>query len=210
VKVGGDTRRISLREGERHVLDFAEVEADEVGERGCYRNVTIDVTAKVIEGPSLAGELLRYDLWHRHNGGPGQRTALQRQQMVGRQGRAMEFRFAPLRFPVPGARLEDGSEIESILEVLGKVRGRIRADGTIDVSLDATRWVDAERAGTPRRGGIGGGGTKRFNVAPGETVTMRLPTPSGRAGVEPDVWVDTAEFYAGSIDEIVLTVTREP
>ena len=207
VKVAGDTRRISVREGERHVLDFVEVDA--VSEGGCYRNVTVDVTAHVIEGPSLAGALLRYDLWHRHTAGPGRRTALQRLQMVGEHGRAMEFRFAPVRFPVPGARLEDGSEVESIIEVSGEVRGRIRADGTIDVSLDATRWVDAEKAGSPRRGGIGGGGTKRFNVVPGETVTMRLPTPSGRTGAGPNVWVDNAEFHAGAVDEIVLTVTRE-
>jgi hypothetical protein len=220
VVVGGDTRRISVREGERHVLDFVEVDAGI--EAGCYRNVTVDVTADVVEGASLAGGLLRYDLWLRHVVEQG-RTALQRQQMVGQHGRTMEFRFAPLRFPVPGARLEDGSEVESIIEVLGEVRGRIRADATIDVSLDAERWVDAEKAGAPRRGGMGGGGTKRFNVVSGETVTMKLPPPSGRSGVGPGlrgsttgqvegdstVWVDNAEFYAGARDEIILTVTRE-
>jgi len=206
VKVGGDTRRISAREGERHVLDFVEVGPG--SERGCYRNVTIDVTADVIEGASLAGELLRYDLWFRHTDDQGG-AALQRHQMIGQHGRAMEFRFVPLRFPVPGARLEDGSGVESIIEVFGEALGRSRTDGTIDVSLEARRWVDAEKAGTPRRGGIGGGGTKRFNVVPGATVTMRLPTPSGRSGAGPNVWVDNAEFHAGAVDEIVLTVTRE-
>ncbi|MDX1388039.1 MAG: hypothetical protein R3344_02560, partial [Acidobacteriota bacterium] len=112
-----------------------------------------------------------------------------------------------------------------ILEVMGALRGRVRPDGSIDVRLGATRWVDAEKAGTPRRGGIGGGGTKVFSVLAGETVSMVLPAPGGRNGVSvtttvktqgaevksdsTEVWVDNKEFFAGHQDELILTVTRE-
>ena len=45
-----------------------------------------------------------------------------------------------------------------VVEILGAVQGRVRDDGTIDVRLEATRWVDTVLNGDPRAGGVGGGG----------------------------------------------------
>lgn len=218
VKIAGDTRRISMREGESQVLDY--VDAGPSFDPDCYRNLTVEVRAKVAEDPALVDELLGYDLWFRHTDASGRLTE-RRFEAVGRQGEELNFQFVPLRFPAPEAVLDDGSILDSILEVGGMVQGRLRPDGSIDVRLSATRWVDAERAGTPRRGGIGDGGNKTFSVLPGETVAMKLPAPSGRNGIawkssgppygpEDSVYVDSAEFYAGHTDELILTITRAP
>lgn len=97
----------------------------------------------------------------------------------------LEFRFAPMRFRVVGAILEDGSPVDSILESFASIRGRLRPDGTIGVDVGITRMVGAAAVGKPRTGGVGGGGRKQFSLASGETVSMVLPPPQGRYGVAP-------------------------
>jgi hypothetical protein len=230
IRVGGDTRRILMDEGERHVLDFLSSERETAH---CFRNQIIEVTAELQEDPALAGETLGYDLWFKHTDGKGAVTT-RRFQAAGRQGEKLEFRFVPFRRPVSGAVLEDGSAVESILETSGTIRGRLRPDGTISLDLDVSRNVEVAPAGSAGAGTAGGGGRKVFSVAPGQTVSMVLPPPEGRMGVnrtktgmttgsivmgpgivppkpgeERMVWVDNREFYAGHKDELVLTVRRE-
>lgn len=216
--VAGGRRRIELREGARHVLDFVAF-----GAGSAYQNAVLQIELGVEEDPALAGERLRYDLWYRHREPNGAETA-RRFASAGLQGETVEFRFVPLRYGVPGARLGDGSGVDTILEISGTVQGRVRADGTIDLELRASRWVDAEPAGSPRRGGIGDGGSKQLNLRPGETVSLVLRAPGGTAGVSRsgasadhsgsgaprmEVNVDMQEFFAGHEDSLILTVTRE-
>ncbi len=209
-KVGGDVRTLTMREGESHVLDFVDMPPN--AETHCSRNALIRVVVTVEEDPTLAEEKIAYDLWYEHRDAQG-RATIRRYQAVGKQGERLDYRFLPLRFPAPGLTLPDGSGIDSILEISGSLRGRVRADGTIEVRLDASRWVDAERAGDPRRGGIGDGGEKVFSVTQGETVRMELPeTSRGRTGLVVEgreFWVDNGQFYAGHRDALVLTVSRE-
>jgi len=63
VRVAGDTRRIEMREGEKHVLDFVSFtpSADDY----CASNVQIAITAKVEEDPQFQNESLAYDVWPR-------------------------------------------------------------------------------------------------------------------------------------------------
>ena len=142
-------------------------------------------------------------------------------QAVGLQGEEVEFRFPSLRFPVPDQRL-GGESLEAIVDVSGKVRGRLRPDGSIVLALFAGRGMDVEIAGRPRRGGVGDGGGKAFTVRPGETVQFDLPEPQGGSYLEVSgdgtsgtvtrptggVGVKFDEFFAGSEFSLLLTVNR--
>jgi hypothetical protein len=214
MRVGGDTRRISMKEGERHVFDYANL-----GSSGGHEPHRIfEVTASIVEDEAFAGERIGYDLWYRHTDDHG-RTTTRRFQSSGRQGEIVETTFAPLRFPVPDTA-PGVPALESILEVSASIQGRIRSDGSIDARFGAGRYVDTELAGSPRRGGIGDGGRKLVNLVPGETISLVLPVPRGRNGLtakevgaddslNDELMIDSAKFYANHKDELIVTVTRE-
>jgi hypothetical protein len=218
-QVAGDIRTITMKEGETHILDFVAIEPGQ--EDYCSANVSIAVTAKIAEDPEMKFEALEYDLWLRHTDSKG--GVHDRQfRTIGGQGTLIEYRMLPLRFVAAESFYPNGAGIDSILEISGAVRGRLRADGSVDVKLDASRWIGIARQGMPRRGGVGDGGTKIFSVVPGETVSMVLPTPRGAncttlqsssSGTNLDTTpqenkhcVDSAEFYGNHQDEIILTV----
>ncbi|HKQ61804.1 MAG TPA: hypothetical protein VJS92_10955 [Candidatus Polarisedimenticolaceae bacterium] len=222
--VGGDTRRIVLREGEHHILDTLSPPSAELAPDSGYANVMVGIEATVEEDPQLASERLRYDLWYEHASADG-RKERRRFQAVGRQGEKLDYQFGLLRFSVPDVKLADGTEIDSLIEVSGTLQGRVRRDGSIDLRLGAGRWVSAVIAGEPRQGGIGDGGGKVVSIVPGEAVSLTLPVPQGKCGVGPksssfvpsgsrravpgEVWVDNHAFYAGHQDSLILTVTRD-
>jgi hypothetical protein len=146
---------------------------------------------------------------------------------TGRQGEAVQFSFAPLRFPVSGVSFADGSKVDVTLEILGSLRGRVRSDGSIDLNLSATRWVDLVPSGTTSRGGTAGRGRKVVTVITGETVALGLPVPTGSTVVSPtafrgstdsrkltqagpnEIVVNYEQFFAGHADDLIVTVTRE-
>ena len=223
-RLAGDTRTIHLREGERHVLHHVDIEPSP--DDYCNRNVSIAIGAAIVEDPQFSDALLEYDVWLRHTDEAGE---VHRRQFraVGGQGEQISYRMLPLSFRALDSFFADGAGIDSILEIGGSVRGRLQEDGTIELQLDATRWIDARREGLPRDGGVGDGGKKVFSVAAGETVGMLLPTPRGSncvghddggsaaiAGRSADATqdahcVDNAVFYRDHQDEIILTVRRD-
>jgi hypothetical protein len=224
IKIAGDTREITFKEGEKHVLDFLDAKPTE--NFSCYRNVIIEITAHVEEDPELVNELIKYDFWLQHKSSENN-FINRRYQALGRQGEIIDFHFLPMRFPIPEKTLPDKSNLEAILEVDGKIQGRVRRDGSISVKLNVSRWIDTEKAGSPRRGGIGDGGTKLFSVFPDESVGMSLPSPSGSSGIsisskmasssplekKVDSWgdvigIDHAEFFKGQEDSLILTIRR--
>lgn len=217
IKVGGDTRRIEMVEGERSVLDS--VFFDPPPNDYCASSVQVAIGAHVMEDPSLQYELLSYDVWFEHEEASG-RITRRRFEGIGRQDEEVSFHVLPMRFPVPDARTVDGVPYDAILEMSGSIRGLVRKDGSIQVRLSAGRWTDVEEHGKPRRGGIGDGGKKIFTIEPGETVRMTLPVPGGSNGINEtvtrngvvigknEVKVDNAVFYEGSQDSIILTVDR--
>jgi len=222
--VAGDRTKIKMREGERHLFDFIQY-ADETTPV-CRRSTAVGFTASIAEDPALADAVLTYDLWVRH-AQPGRDEVVRRFRGTGRQGEAVRFSFAPLRFPVSGVSLADGSKVDVVLEILGSLRGRVRSDGAIDLNLSATRWVNLVPSGAASRGGTAGSGRKVVTVVAGETVALGLPVPSGAAGVSPtvsrgatdsgklsesgpdEIVVNYDDFFAGHVDDLILTVTRE-
>jgi hypothetical protein len=222
--VAGDRTKVKMKEGERHLFDFIQY-VDEPTP-ACRRNTTVGFTASIAEDPALADAVLTYDLWVRHAQPRGDEV-VRRFRGTGRQGEAVQFSFAPLRFPVSGVTLVDGSKVDVVLEILGSLRGRVRSDGAIDLNLSATRWVNLVPSGAASRGGTAGRGRKVVTVVAGETVALGLPVPNGAAGVSPaisrgatdagklsetgpdEIVVNYEKFFAGHADDLIVTVTRE-
>ncbi len=202
-KVGGDHRRIEMPEGEAHVLDFAA--PDTGGEPTCARNVTVRLTARAVEDVAFEDQIFDLDLWLEHRV-PDSPAVTRHFQAIGGQGEPVRFRLLPLRFPVGKEERHD-----AILEVMGSMRARLLTDGLVEIDLGATRWTDVESRGEPRRGGVGSGGRKVFQVRPGESVALPLPPASGSHGVAlPDgqeVTFRDETIFGGHEDRLILTVT---
>ncbi len=133
------------------------------------------------------------------------------------QGEEREFAFEPLRFPVPGVVLKDGSGVDSIIDISGAVQGRLRPDGSVDVRVGMGRWIGGALTGQPRTGGIGDGGHKIVNLRPGEVVSLVLPSqgevfPKSSYGVLTSegriVTIENKTFYAGAQDSLIVKLTR--
>lgn len=203
----------------------AVVPLDLLHERGpdCpHRRLQVGVSASVVEEPALADARFEVDAWLEHVG-EGGRLHARRTRVVVQQGLTEELGFEPLRWPAPG--VEDH---EILLEVLGRIRARVRPDASIEVALDVDRWIDVARTASPRGGGVSDGGRKTFVVLDGETVRMELPrAPHARFAFDSNaagearsvtdsprwmdglpVRVDAGAFLREHADALVLTVTR--
>ena len=232
--VGGDRRVITMWEGNNyHVLDYLGWRDEDSGRGKAwpYINRVVGVRARVLEDPAHASERLDYDLWFEHTD-PRGRKETRRFESSGKQGEEVKFSFAPLRFPVPNVKTDEGYGVDAILESSGSLRARVRDDGQIEVRVNASRWIDGEPAGQPRSGGTGDGGSKVFTVTSGETLRMILPpVPYGGSGVPLSsrrtaassriddaaavsisngwVTINNKVFFSGHQDAFILTVTRE-
>lgn len=236
-RAAGDSRTVTLKEGESHTLDV--VGSRDSSDR-CAKNLRVDVNAVVSEDPRFAGERLSYDLWFVDEA-PGRNAESRHVVATGRQGEKVEFSFPSVRWSVPGARFAKGGEAQVAGDVSGSLRGRLRDDGSIDLYLEARRDLGVTSAAEPRRGGIGDGGRKALRVRPEETLGLVLPsatgsntqsldgtwgsttgapgtTSSGRAEPVPTngvavtkeaVSVDFARFFAGHTMSLRLTARRE-
>jgi hypothetical protein len=221
-------RELTLREGDTHMLDFVREPARDDGQV-CYENVLVDLMAMVREDPELANETLRYDLWFIDESPDGKKTA--HLSALGTQGEPVSVRFDPLRWRIAEDVFDGDKDADLVIEISGRIRGRLRRDGSVGVELAASRWFGVAPEGGPRPGGIGDGGRKVFSVAQGETVKMVLPDPGpsashglrrtdhgrGRALVQSsrgvvltneEIRAHYAQFFASHEMSLLLTVTR--
>ncbi len=185
----------------------------------------------------MAGTRLRYDLWYRHTDDRGN-PIRERIRSVAKQGEELALSFDLVRLPVPPiASNPDSNDWDTILQIVSRLRGRLREDGRIELRVEASRRIGLELQGEELAGWGGfGGGTKIFRVAPGETITMLLPPPRGTQRVNLDqdgkreilindktaaetgavriegdqLVMNYGEFLADHTDELILTVTIEP
>ena len=173
VRESGDTRTFTLRQHERHVLDFIDLPWST-----CYRNIAIALSVDVKEEKAFAARRIDYEVWLLEGAG-AEPKRLGRLQLQGRQGEKVEARFPDIRYPLPGATFDDGREVDAVMQIRLGVQGRMRADGTIDVYFSAGRFLGVAARGDTPRGGIGDGGHKTFTMRPGESVALPLPSPMG-------------------------------
>lgn len=173
-------RVITLTEEGRHLLDFigtADGEPDSAG----HVNRTVELGVRVAEIPSLAATKIQYDLWLVDEAANGEQISLPL-RLIGRQGERLNFSFETIRRPVPGIELDNGSAIETLMEIEGTIRGRIRPDGSIGISLGSGRRFGLAPEGEDSPGwSSDGGGRKHFTLISGETVSTLFPEPVGQS-----------------------------
>ena len=166
---GPPLESITLREGERVLLDFADgTRPDSL----CARNFAIELTAGLAEDPALTRRQIAYDVWLVHEAPGGQRKS-RHLELTANQGAASAFQFPYQRLPASAAPNGHG-ERELQVDVMGTLRGRVRPDGTIDLSLRTNRslwYVSPDGSGES----VGDGGDKILSVHPQETIRVDLP-----------------------------------
>ena len=215
--VAGDHRRITLRQDERHVLDFVpSASADSP-----MANMLVEVTVIPVEDPTIAEQRLAYDLWLVHEAADGMKVT-RRTTLSARQGERIPFSFPAVPLPLE-ADAPAGSDSQYRMHVEGTVAGRLTPDGTVRLALVASRQ--------DRFPGGGGGtawGFKRLTAAQSEVIGFELQTSHGYSGWRPGpgalpvkprpgvtisedgaVRVDHRTFFAGTKTSIIVTVRRD-
>lgn len=156
---------VRLHEGSQFVVDFLRPPPADAS--GCD-GVVVRMWLEFKDPPELAREVLDYDVWLVHSDADGRET-LARSRGRTLQGQAFEYRF-------PGVEYDDSGRFSTAggfrAEFGGQVKGRVRPDGRIDLSVRAGRSVYKGSLGQ------GSGGAKQATVASGETVEFELPAVS--------------------------------
>lgn len=171
-KLAGESgAKLTLREGDRTLLDFADRAPS--GEPFCMRNFALEVTAEVAEDPSLTAQEITYDVWLVHEVAGGTKTS-RRLEIAGSQGQELPFRFPDETVKVAPGTKADEPETELRVDVKGSVRGRLRHDGSVDLSVETERLLSYG----PSEGGgehVGEGGAKMLHARPEEAIRIELP-----------------------------------
>jgi hypothetical protein len=162
--------RIVLREGDRVLLDFARPPGSH-----CFRSASLELSVGVKEDPAVASRQIAYDIWLVHDRPDGKKTSA-RTQLTGRQGEPLPFAFPVQKLAATASG--DPNKRDLQVEVGGRLRGRVRPDGTLVLSLDASRMLRYVALDGSNDGGIGDGGEKVVEVRPGETIRVELPDPA--------------------------------
>lgn len=205
----GDRRTLTLRYGDRHVLDFHPCPVDSK-----LANEIVEVTVSPLEDEFVAP--YSSEIWLVHQGADGRKTT-RKATVVGRQGEKVSFRFEPVPLPIEAG----ASESRLNLDVSGAVTLRERQDGTIELALETTRALRNPVSGGSERG------TKLLTVKEGEAVEVVLPARGGTGqwrlrddeprpknllpGVsvaDGVVAIDAPRFWEGIRTSIIVTVRR--
>lgn len=153
---------VRLQEGSQFVVDFLRPPPADAS--GCD-GVVVRMWLEFKDPPELAREVLDYDVWLVHSDAEGRET-LARSRGRTLQGQALTYRFPSVEYDGTG-RFSPAGGFRADFD--GRVRGRVRPDGRIDLSVRAGRSVYKGALGQ------GSGGAKQATVASGETVEFELP-----------------------------------
>jgi hypothetical protein len=151
---------LTFSEGSSSVIDL--VRPPDGGSPGCD-GVVIEMGFDFADPPGRASEVLDYDIWLVHREADG-RQVVDRSAGRGLQGEIVRYRFKPLRDDA-GTPLEGSTS----MEFGGWMRGRVRPDGRITVSVWAQRIVWKNRIGQSHEGSL------TTVVGDGETLDVEIP-----------------------------------
>jgi hypothetical protein len=177
---GDSISGLVLREGESVLLDY--MEPLEINGNACARNLALEVGASIKEDPALARKSIAYEVWLVHET-PGGGRENQHWSGISPQGAKVAFNFRSETLPSTSGGTAPTLEVA----VDGDVRGRLRPDGTLDLSFSARRSLMYSGVGEH----LGGDGAKRISVRPGEAVRMELPGPPCTSGAPPPCATDS-------------------
>ena len=161
-------QRLVLREGDPRVLDV--VRTNRRPATGCD---SFALTYELqLAGPrALANAAIAYDLWLVQRDADGE-LLTDRYQVTAKQGQQVEYFFRPVPYTADGRR-SDGGEAAILMNVSGAIRGRVRTDGNIDLTVDASRGFTNAAA----TAGAGNKGRTMVTVRPGETIEVDTNLP---------------------------------
>ena len=131
--ITGDERQITLTEDDRHVLDYVVATPGICRTGGPFDivSMTLEVKASPVDDPDFANEPLAYEIWAVHEDASGARMT-RVAKTIARHGKLASAHFVPFSWPITG------TTCEMTLTVAADLRGRLRSDGLIDLSV-ATR-----------------------------------------------------------------------
>ncbi len=160
-------QRLVLRDGDHGILDM--LRSTSPSASGCDSfGITYELR---LDGPEeLSRAAIGYDLWLVQQDGDGQ-IMTERFQATVRQSEQVDYFFVPFGYGKDGSRVAGHSEIE--MNVWGTVRGRVRRDGDIDLTVEGTRGF------YDHGGSIASTGRTLMTVKPGETIEVPLDLPIG-------------------------------
>jgi hypothetical protein len=166
---------------------------------GCWRNLTLELSASIPEDPAFKDRRIGYDLWlvSEDRG----RRLTRRLQLIGRQGEKVAFDYGILRSRLPVSPPPGKEAYVMETTVTGSVRSRVQPDGSIELLLAAHRGAHPSDGGWFR----GAHGEKKVRAVPGETLRLELPAPNpvGDHDDEPNTFRALAEQHVA----LVLTPT---
>jgi hypothetical protein len=163
-------QRIDLREGDSRILDL--IRAAHPTSTGCE---SFGLTYEWgLEGArTLSDAAIAYDLWLVQQDADGE-LVTDRYKVTAKQGQQVDYFFKPLPYTADGRRSDNGTTA-ILMNVSGAIRGRVRTDGNIDLTVDGSRFFTdaAATAATASHG------RTVLTVKPGETVEVLsdLPIP---------------------------------
>ena len=164
------TQRVTLREDESRAIDIVH------GTSGDCLSVAVDVIAYVQDDASPQGKTLEWDLWF-----SGPQPAPVHRALTTLHGQSGAFEFEPRATAMTQAA---GTVVTTTVHVYGQLRGRLRADGNIDVALTAHRIVNSAQShvADSLKAAVNAkflrppsSGQKNFIMTPAEAVKIVLP-----------------------------------
>ena len=166
-------QRVVLRQGDARVLDVVRTTKPTASACDSFA-ISYELE---FEGPqALEGAAIAYDLWLVQEDSDG-KLVTDRYEVSAKQGQQAEYFFRPVPYAANGQRAT--SDTAAILmKVFGNVRGRVRTDGNIDLSVDRSRWF----VNAATTAGVGNQGRTLLTVRPGETIEVATNLPIGRLG----------------------------
>jgi hypothetical protein len=159
---------ISMREGGSGILDL--VRRADVSRHGCG-SFAISLDVGFGSAVELSNAALAYDVWLVQRDRDGA-ISTDRCRVRGQQGEQTKYFFRPIHYAADGIRTQAAAHFT--VSVSGSIRGYMRRDGLIDLTVDA--WWNAGHPG----GGVGAAGRKLITVRPGETVEFEAPRNESR------------------------------
>ena len=161
-------QRVDLREGDSRILDL--IRTAHRSSTGCD---SFGLTyGWGLEGPrTLSDAAIAYDLWLVQQDADGE-LVTDRYRVTAKQGQKVDYFFRPLPYTADGRRAADGTTA-ILMNISGEIRGRLRTDGNIDLTVDGSRgFTDAASTAA-----VGSHGRTMLTVRPGETVEVLTDLP---------------------------------
>jgi hypothetical protein len=167
-------QRLVLRNGSHGVLDLLRATTTPAAD-GCG-SLALEYDFRFEGARALDNAAITYDVWLVQQDSEGA-AQVARVSATAKQDDEAHYYFAPMNYQRDGTRAQSHPAVR--VTVSGTVRGRVRTDGDIDLTVDAGRgYYSLDQHGDGHAASWNHGRTL-ITVKPGETVETVIDPPSG-------------------------------